>query len=790
LEPEIGFYDDYIVLVDFNSLYPSIIRNFNICFTTIQRNLLEYDGGINLKKTREERVDDTKVEEREKEDEKVDIEAQKNEEVDYLGRIRNTHIEMVNGEYKEVQNTETPILVRIVTLLIEKRKQVKNLLKNKNLEAIQRRKFDIMQMAYKLTANSIYGCLGFPSSRFYSRLIADTVTGLGRQLLVQSKQKIEESGYKVIYGDTDSIMINTENKSIQEAVREALKIKEIINKMFRKKKTAGQEIEFENQEMSKKYNEKYNQDKIVEEQSDEQSQKDQPKKPKKQIGSQEGILQVGIDGVYKKLLLIRKKKYAGLMVTNWNEMASRREKVEKTKLEMKGLEVVRRDCSQITREITQRAIEIILYHENYHELMEAHLLSYKNAIDSFAKAFNKPQNEIEALGENEKLKRPLAIQYKVNSALKVAFKERSLNDKQNSSQTNAIKPEEPEEKEQEAPRLPYENIRISLNSFVIKKMLNKALKYYTDMESHPHLVVAKYLIEKENKTDEELIGRFISYIITETKGKNSSVGKKARHISAIKKENANVDLKWYLMNQIKPILCRSIGVVPIIDESFICKMLGIKQESSDAENKKDSHTDYMMYKKENLPLYFKKILNKFGLKNNDMCSMFLSVCPNEQCPGCYVFHQTCPDQKNSNISFSKNELQLRLEIVLHQISKKYRESMQMSIEGPTFEINPLLDKKMSKEFRSKYNSIDEYFLRLHVCFYLYFLFFKAAVICSSFNLNKKPLNDNLTLMNILNYENRVKNVGFEKLLNGVNQKLKGFKTNYLNDLIDLNNIKV
>ena len=73
----------------------------------------------------------------------------------------------------------------------------------------------------KQYVNTFYGVIGSPYSRFYNRDVAENITKMGQYMLQRTADFAEECGYTVIYGDTDSVIVELreDGDPVEEAHR-------------------------------------------------------------------------------------------------------------------------------------------------------------------------------------------------------------------------------------------------------------------------------------------------------------------------------------------------------------------------------------------------------------------------------------------------------------------------------------------------------------------------------------------------------------------------------------------
>jgi DNA polymerase elongation subunit (family B) len=76
-------------------------------------------------------------------------------------------------------------------------------------DSFQKAVLDGLQLAYKVTANSLYGQIGSRMSAIYLKDIAACTTATGRKMIMLAKDYIEKNneGAEIVYGDTDSLFI-------------------------------------------------------------------------------------------------------------------------------------------------------------------------------------------------------------------------------------------------------------------------------------------------------------------------------------------------------------------------------------------------------------------------------------------------------------------------------------------------------------------------------------------------------------------------------------------------------
>merc|ERR1719464_944075 len=201
------------------------------------------------------------------------------------------------------------VLPQVIRRLVESRRNVKDALKSER-DPRRLQMLEIRQKALKLTANSMYGCLGFQNSRFYAKPLAALITAKGRNALQSTITVVQqELQLDVVYGDTDSVFVNTKTGNYEQAMQAAQQIKRSVNKRYKR-------------------------------------------------------LEIEIDAVFVRLMLLKKKKYAALKVLKWQPNGQ-----PLTEHEFKGLDIVRRDWCGLAKEMGEAIITRILSLEGKEEAL-------------------------------------------------------------------------------------------------------------------------------------------------------------------------------------------------------------------------------------------------------------------------------------------------------------------------------------------------------------------------------------------------------------------------------------
>jgi DNA polymerase-2 len=85
--------------------------------------------------------------------------------------------------------------------------------------------------AIKIMMNALFGVLGSPACRFFDPEIANAITGFGQQILGWTRDAFEDEGFAVLYGDTDSVFVKLSHEEPgEEALSEAEALRERVER--------------------------------------------------------------------------------------------------------------------------------------------------------------------------------------------------------------------------------------------------------------------------------------------------------------------------------------------------------------------------------------------------------------------------------------------------------------------------------------------------------------------------------------------------------------------------------
>ncbi|KAF5278629.1 hypothetical protein FQA39_LY00671 [Lamprigera yunnana] len=203
LEPDSQFYIDPVIVLDFQSLYPSMMIAYNFCFSTCLGRV-EY-----LNQNSPFQFGATQLKVHPKLIAKL---LQKD-----LLTFSPCGVAFVKPKVRE------GVLPRMLSEILDTRLMVKKSMKQNVDDKVLQRVLHSRQLGLKLIANVTYGyCAANYSGRMPSVEVADSVVSKGRETLMRAIKLIENTpqwGAKVVYGDTDSIFVLLRGQSKENAFK-------------------------------------------------------------------------------------------------------------------------------------------------------------------------------------------------------------------------------------------------------------------------------------------------------------------------------------------------------------------------------------------------------------------------------------------------------------------------------------------------------------------------------------------------------------------------------------------
>ncbi|SOV04846.1 probable catalytic subunit of DNA polymerase zeta UPR-1 [Ustilago sp. UG-2017a] len=199
MEPQSAFYKGPLIVLDFQSLYPSIMIAYNLCYSTCLGRVAGFKG------------------------------TSKFGVVDYappkglLSLLQDDVNISSNGLLFVKPHVRKSLLAKMLSEILDTRVMVKGSMKGTKADKSFQRIQNARQLSLKLLANVTYG---YTSASFSGRMpcveIADAIVQTGRETLERAMDLIngtEEWGAQVVYGDTDSLFVYLPGRTKEEAFR-------------------------------------------------------------------------------------------------------------------------------------------------------------------------------------------------------------------------------------------------------------------------------------------------------------------------------------------------------------------------------------------------------------------------------------------------------------------------------------------------------------------------------------------------------------------------------------------